>query len=196
MPSYDDALRLFHEWTHADSLRRHAYAVEAGLGYYARHFGEDETLWRMTGLLHDMDYERYPSPENHPYIGVQVLRERGFPEEMAEAILGHAPYTGTPRSSLLARSLFAVDELAGFIVAVALVRPTRLDGLQPKSVRNKLKDRAFAAAVNRDDIRLGTEELGVDLNEHIVRLIEALRLDARRLGLEPTNLDEHGAHAG
>jgi putative nucleotidyltransferase with HDIG domain len=186
MPTYDEALSLFHKWTLTDSLRRHAYAVEAGLVEYARLFDEDEALWRMTGLLHDMDYERHPDPSDHPYVGVAVLRSAGYPETMLDAIMGHASYTGTVRSTLLARSLFAVDELAGFITAVAYVRPTGLDGLTPKSVTKKLKDRAFAAAVSRDDIRQGAEELGVELSSHIANVIRGMQADAERLGFGAT----------
>lgn len=182
MPSYEEALSLFHEWTKTDSLRRHAYAVEAGMAEYARKFGEDEEFWRMTGLLHDMDYEQHPDPSEHPYVGTRVLREHGYPDDMIEAIMGHAEYTGTPRHSLLARTLFAVDELAGFITAVAFVRPTGLEGLKPKSVTKKLKDKAFAAAVSREDIRQGAEELGIDLNEHIQNVINGMQADAERLG--------------
>lgn len=182
MPTYDDALALFHEWTETDSLRRHAYAVEAAMEQYARLFDEDVELWRMTGLLHDMDYEKHPSTEEHPYVGVEALRERGYPDVMREAILGHATYSGTPRTTLLAKALFAVDELAGFITAVAYVRPTGLDGMKPKSVKKKLKDRAFAAAVSRDDIRHGAEELGVDLDEHIGNVIAGMQARADRLG--------------
>ena len=180
--SYDDALALFHTWTESDSLRRHAYAVEAAMEHYARLQGEDVELWRMTGLLHDMDYERHPSPEEHPYRGVEALRERGYPEPMLQAILGHAPYTGTPRTTPLAKTLFAVDELAGFIVAVAYVRPTGLEGMKPKSVTKKLKDKAFAAAVSREDIRQGADELGLELNEHIAHVIAGLQARAERLG--------------
>ncbi|GIV59502.1 MAG: HDIG domain-containing protein [Rhodothermaceae bacterium] len=182
MPSYDDALTLFHEWTQGESLRRHAYAVEAAMGHYARLFGEDETLWRITGLLHDMDYERHPTPEEHPYVGTRVLRTAGYPDEVIEAILGHAEYTGTPRTTRLAKTLFAVDELAGFITAVAYVRPTGLADLTPKSVKKKLKDKAFAAAVSREDIRRGAEELGLDLDTHIANVIAGMQADAERLG--------------
>lgn len=182
MPTYEESLELFHEWTRTESLRRHAYAVEAAMAAYARHFGEDETLWRITGLLHDMDYEKHPTAEEHPLIGVGVLRERGYPQEVLDAIMGHADYTQTPRESRLARTLFAVDELAGFITACAYVRPTRLDGLKPKSVKKKLKDKAFAAAVSRDDIRLGAEELGVEIDDHIARVVEGMQEDAERLG--------------
>lgn len=182
MPDYNDALTLFHEWTKTDSLRRHAYAVEAAMGFYARKYGEDETLWRMAGLLHDMDYEKHQTLEEHPYVGVGVLREAGYPEELCEAIMGHAPHTGTPRTTLMAKTLFAVDELAGFITAVAYVRPTGLGGMKPRSVTKKLKDKAFAAAVSREDIRQGAEDLGIDLSEHIANVIAGMRADATRLG--------------
>jgi len=183
MPTYDEALALFHEWTQSESLRRHAYAVEAAMAHYARHFGEDETLWRMTGLLHDLDYERHPTTEEHPYVGANLLKELGYPEVMIEAILGHAPYTGVPRTTLLARTLFAVDELAGFITAVAYVRPTGLIGMKPKSVKKKLKDKAFAAAVSREEIQQGAEELGIPLDEHIQHVIAGMTAEAERLGL-------------
>jgi predicted hydrolase (HD superfamily) len=155
------------------------------MGEYARHFGEDENFWRITGLLHDMDYERHPTMEEHPFVGVAELERRGYPADMTRAILGHASYSGVSREALLAKTLFAVDELAGFITAVAYVRPTRLEGMTPKSVRKKLKDRAFAAAVSRDDIHQGAEELGVELGEHIARVIAGMQHDAQRLGLGP-----------
>lgn len=182
MPSYSDALALFHEWTAGESLRRHAYAVEAAMGYYAQQFGEDEEQWRMTGLLHDMDYEKHPSLEEHPFVGTAVLRERGYPEDIIEAILGHAPYSGVPRTTQMAKTLFAVDELAGFITAVAYVRPTKLDGMKPKSVKKKLKDKAFAAAVSRADIQQGADELGIDLTTHIANVIAGMQADKARLG--------------
>ena len=182
MPTYEDALALFHEWTQTDSLRRHAYAVEAAVAHYARQFGEDEELWRMTALLHDMDYEKQPSMEEHPYVGVEVLKEAGYPEIVREAILGHATYSGVPRATRLAKTLFACDELAGFITAVAYVRPTKLEGMKPKSVKKKLKDKAFAAAVSREDIRVGAEELGVDLDTHIANVIAGMQSEAERLG--------------
>jgi putative nucleotidyltransferase with HDIG domain len=187
MPSYADALALFHEWTQSDSLRRHAYAVEAAMAQYARLFGEDEQPWRMTGLLHDLDYERHPSLSEHPFVGAKVLREKDYPEVICEAILGHATYSGTPRTTRLARSLFAVDELAGFITAVAYVRPTGLDGLTAKSVQKKLKDKAFAAAVSREDIRQGAEELGVPLDEHIGHVIAGMQAEAERIGFGPAS---------
>ena len=183
IPTYEESLALFHQWTVTESLRRHAYAVEAAMVYYAQYFDEDEPLWRITGLLHDMDYEKHPTTDEHPFVGVKILREKGYPEEMIEAILGHATYSGTPRVTRLAKTLFAVDELAGFITAVAYVRPTRLIGMKSKSVRKKLKDRAFAAAVSRDDIQLGAEELGIELNEHIANVIAGMQAAADRLGL-------------
>jgi len=182
MPSYNDALTLFHEWTLTDSLRRHAYAVEAAMGFYARHFGEDEELWRMTGLLHDMDYEKHQTLEEHPFVGVGVLRDLGYPEVLCDAILGHAEHTGHPRTTLMAKVLFAVDELAGFITAVGYVRPTGLTGMNPKSVTKKLKDKAFAAAVSRDDIRNGAASLELELNEHIANVIAGMQADATRIG--------------
>ena len=187
MPSYDDALTLFHAWTQDDSLRRHGYAVEAAMAAYARRFAQDEELWRMTGLLHDMDYERHPDPEEHPYVGVQTLRAQGYPPDLCDAILAHAPYTAAPRETLLAKTLFAVDELAGFITAVALVRPTRLEGMKVKSVTKKLKDKRFAAGVDRDHIREGAEALGPPLDVHIKRVIEGLQAEAERLGLTADN---------
>lgn len=183
MPTYADALELFHDWTETESLRRHAYAVEAAMAEYARRFGEDVERWRIAGLLHDMDYERHPTPEEHPFVGVRVLEERGYDEEIRTAILGHALYSGVPRATPMAKTLFAVDELAGFVTAVAQVRPDGLDGLTPKSVRKKLKDKRFAAAVSRDDIRRGADELGVELDAHIETVIAGMQKEAKRLGL-------------
>ena len=185
----DDALALMHEYTESDALRKHMYAVEAAMRAYARHYGEDEDTWGLVGLLHDFDYERYPNPEHksdqeHPSFGVRVLRERGVPEPLLDAILGHASYTGVPRTSLLARTLFAVDELCGFLVACALVRPSKsLRDLEVKSVKKKLKDKAFARGVNREEVRQGAEELGVPLDEHVQFVLEALRPVERDLGL-------------
>jgi len=185
----DDALSLVHEYTESDALRKHMYAVEAAMRGYARKLGEDEEAWGLVGLLHDFDYERYPNPEHladaeHPSHGVGVLRERGLPEPMLEAILGHASYTGVPRTSLMAKALFAVDELCGFLVACALVRPSKsLQDLSVKSVKKKLKDKAFARGVNRDEVHQGAEELAVPLDEHIATLIEILRPVEGDLGL-------------
>lgn len=153
--------------------------------HYARLFNEDVELWRMTGLLHDMDYERHPSLEEHPFVGVKVLEEKGYAQVMREAILGHAHYSGVPRRTRLAKTLFAVDELSGFITAVAHVRPNGLEDLSVKSVKKKLKDKAFAAAVSRDDIRLGVEELGIALDEHIGNVIAGMQARAERLGFSP-----------
>jgi predicted hydrolase (HD superfamily) len=185
----DEALALMHEYTSSDALRKHMYAVEIGMRAYARKTGADEEAWGVVGLLHDFDYERFPndahSPtEEHPSWGVGLLREKGLDEQSCQAILGHAAYTGVPRETALARTLFAVDELCGFLVACALVRPSRsLGDLEVKSVRKKLKDKAFARGVSREDIRAGAEELGVPLEEHIAFLIEALRPEESRLGL-------------
>jgi putative nucleotidyltransferase with HDIG domain len=185
----DEALALMHEYTESENLRRHMYSVETAMRAYAAHFGEDEEAWGLVGLLHDFDYEKYPNPshsptEEHPSFGVNLLRERGLPESMCEAILGHAPYCGVPRTSQLAKTLFAVDELSGFLVACALVRPDKsLGDLQVKSVKKKIKDKAFAKGVNRDDIRQGAEELGVPLEDHIQFMIEALRPHEGAIGL-------------
>lgn len=185
----EEALALMHEHTTSDALRKHMYAVDMAMRAYARKFGEDETAWGIVGLLHDFDYERYPndahSPtEEHPSWGVRLLRERGLDEQGCQAILGHAAYTGVPRESLLAKTLFAVDELCGFLVACALVRPSRsLGDLEVRSVRKKLKDKAFARGVSRPDIIEGAEQLGVPLDDHVTFLLEALRPEEARLGL-------------
>ncbi|MDH3497113.1 MAG: HAD family hydrolase [Gemmatimonadota bacterium] len=185
----DEALALMHEHTASDALRKHMYAVEIAMRAYARAAGADEDAWGIVGLVHDFDYERFPndahSPtEEHPSWGVRLLRERGLDEAGCQAILGHAPYTGVPRESPLAKTLFAVDELCGFLVACALVRPSRsvLD-LEVKSVKKKLKDKAFARGVSREDIQRGADELGVPLEEHIRFVIEALRPEETRIGL-------------
>ncbi len=182
MATYEESLDLFHEWTQTESLRKHAYAVEAGMAFYAKHFDEDLELWRMTGLLHDMDYEKHQTPDEHPFVGVEVLRGKSYPDIMLEAIMGHATYTGVARTTRLAKALFAVDELAGFITAVAYVRPTGLDGMKPKSVKKKLKDKRFAAAVSREDIQVGAEELGIELDAHIANVIAGMQASAERLG--------------
>jgi predicted hydrolase (HD superfamily) len=185
----DEALALMHEHTTSDALRKHMYAVDVAMRAYAGKFGEDEALWGIVGLLHDFDYERFPndahSPtEEHPSWGVRLLRQRGLDEASCQAILGHASYTGVPRDSLLAKTLFAVDELCGFLVACALVRPSRsLADLEVRSVRKKLKDKAFARGVSRPDITQGAEELGVPLDDHIAFLLESLRSEEARFGL-------------
>ena len=175
--SVDDARRLMQEWTASEALRVHMECVAACMGAYADVLAPaDRERWIVAGLLHDMDYERHPTAEEHPFVAVKHLRERGDVEEtIIDAILGHAEYSGVPRATPMARALFAVDELAGFIVACAKVRPNGTSDLQPKSVKKKLKDKAFAAAVSRDDIRQGIDELGVDATEHIQRCIDAIR---------------------
>jgi putative nucleotidyltransferase with HDIG domain len=180
------ALNLVHEFTQSESLRRHMLAVEAAMRAYARKFGEDEEKWGIVGLLHDFDYERWPNPPDHPLQGAAILKERGYPAEVIYAIKSHADYlTDCPRVSRLDKTLYACDELAGFITAVAVIRPERLEGLQAKSVRKKLKQKSFAAAVNRDDIDRGAADLGIDLDEHIQFVIDALRVVADELGLSP-----------
>ncbi len=189
----DEALALMHEYTPSDALRKHMYAVEAAMRAYAAKFGEDQDTWGVVGLLHDFDYEKFPndahSPtEEHPSEGVRVLEQRGFPEPLRRAILGHASYTGVPRDTQLAKTLYAVDELCGFLVACALVRPSKsLMDLEVSSVKKKLKDKAFARGVNRDEVRHGAEELGVPLEEHIQFVIQALRPVEATLGLGTTS---------
>ncbi|HTT68544.1 MAG TPA: HD domain-containing protein [Gemmatimonadales bacterium] len=184
-----DALALMHEFTASDALRKHMYAVEAAMRAYAKQCGEDEETWAVVGLLHDFDYERFPNAnrsatEEHPSEGSKILAAKGYPEPLRRAILGHASYTGVPRDTRLAKTLYAVDELCGFLVACALVRPSRsLADLEVPSVKKKLKDKAFARNVNRDEIREGAEELGVPLDDHIRFVIEALRPVERDLGL-------------
>jgi len=172
-------------WTESDSLRKHMLAVEAAMQAYARRFGEDEERWGITGLLHDMDYEKHPTPDEHPMVGVRELESRGYPEDVIQAIKGHADYLDVPRDTLMSKTLYAVDELSGFIVACALVRPEGLENMKAKSVRKKMKQKSFAAAVNREDIVRGAAELGVDLNEHIVFVAEALRERSGELGFTP-----------
>ncbi len=179
----DEAWKLLREWTESDGLLKHMLAVEASMRAYARRFGEDEEKWGVTGLLHDMDYEKHPTPDEHPMVGVGELERRGYPGDMLEAIKGHADYLGVPRETLMAKTLYAVDELSGFVTACALVRPEKLDGLKAKSVKKKMKQKSFAASVNREDIVKGAEELGVDLDEHIDFVVAALRENADSLGL-------------
>jgi putative nucleotidyltransferase with HDIG domain len=180
----DEALALLHEFTRTESLRKHAYAVEAAMRAYARKFGEDEQYWGNVGLLHDFDWEIHPTLPDHPMKGAEILRERGVPEAMIQDMLAHAPFTGVPRDSNLRKVLFAVDELTGFVIACALVRPSRsLSDLEAKSVRKKMKEKSFAAAVSREDLQQGADELGVELSEHIQFVIEALRPVSQELGL-------------
>ena len=171
------------EYTKSEALRRHALAVEAAVAAYARKLGEDEEFWRAAALLHDFDYEIHPTLDEHPQDGAPILRDRGYPEELIETVLSHAEHLSLPRDTQLKKTLFACDELAGFIHACGLVRPDGIDTLEPKSVRKKLKQPSFASGVNRDDVHKGAEELGVDLDEHIRFMIEAMRPIAPELGL-------------
>ena len=182
-PTRDDAWATLTQYTKIEALLRHALAVEASVGWYARHFGEDEGYWRAAALLHDFDYEMHPTLDKHPQDGAPILREHGWPEEIVETVLSHAEHLGLPRDTLLKRTLFACDELSGFVHACGLVRPTGVDGLEPKSVRKKLKQPSFAAGVHREDVYKGAEELGVDLDEHIAHVVEALQPIAPELGL-------------
>jgi putative nucleotidyltransferase with HDIG domain len=189
LPTRADALALMHEYTASESLRKHMLAVESAMRAYAEHFGEDPERWGLAGLIHDFDYERYPnaahSPtEEHPAFGVGLLRQRGWPEDILQAILGHATYCNVARETRLARSLFAVDELTGLITATALVKPTRsVHDVDASSVLKKMKKKEFARGVNRDDVILGAQELGVDLERHIQFVIDAMRRAADAIGL-------------
>jgi len=180
-----EAWNLLCEYTKNENLRKHALAVEACVHAYARKFAEDEEKWSVVGLIHDFDYELYPSAPDHPLKGSEILLERGVSEEIRRAILGHADYTGVARDTPLAKVLFACDELAGFITACALVRPDRIATLEAKSVRKRMKDKAFARSVSREDIIKSAQELGVPLDEHITFCIEAMRSIADQLGLAP-----------
>ncbi|CEK13275.1 metal dependent phosphohydrolase [Chthonomonas calidirosea] len=178
------AWQLVTEWTQSESLRKHMLAVEAAMRFYARKFGEDEELWGNTGLLHDFDYEKNPDPPDHPTVGMKVLAEQGWPPEMIEAIGGHAEYLNIPRHTLLAKTLYAVDELCGFILAVAYTRPSRtLAEVEVSSVLKKMRQSGFARNVSREDIVRGADELGIPLEEHIANCIEALQAIAPTLGL-------------
>ncbi len=182
----DEAWNLLCEYTQSESLRKHALAVSASMRYYARLFGEDEELWGVVGLLHDFDYERYPSLEEHPFRGMEILRQRGVSEVIVRAVGAHANHTSIPRESLLEHAIFACDEISGFVIAVALVRPNRsLSEVDAQAVRKKMKDKAFARGVNRDDLLNGAEELGIPFDQHVQNIIEALKPIATQLGLNP-----------
>ena len=182
----DEAWELFCEWTESDSLRKHVLGVEAAMVAYAREWGEDEELWAATGILHDLDYERYPDLDTgHPRYALKELEARDYPAELVEAVAGHADFLGVPRNTRLAKTLYAVDELSGFVAACALVRPDGIHGMTPKSVKKKLKQPSFAAAVDREQVRRGAEELGVEFDEHVARVIAAMEERAGELGLEP-----------
>ncbi len=189
LPTREEALALMHEYTENVNLRKHMYAVEAAMRAYARKYGEDEELWGITGLIHDFDYDRFPnevhSPtEEHPSSGVAILRERGWPEEILHAVMAHAEHTGVKPETLMANTLRAVDELTGFVIACSLVRPTGISDLKAKSVKKKLKDRSFAAAVNREEIAEYTGVIGEEMGEHIDFVIDAMREIADTLGLQ------------
>jgi putative nucleotidyltransferase with HDIG domain len=181
----DEAWELFCEWTPSESLRRHVLAVEACMRAYARKFGEDEERWGLVGMLHDLDYERYPDLHTgHPRYALAELERRGFPEDMVRAVASHADYLEVSRDSAMEKTLFAVDELSGFVMACAYVRPQGIHGLTPKSVRKKMKSPAFAAAVDRDALREGAEEMGIDFDEHVAFVVAALEPEAAALGLD------------
>jgi putative nucleotidyltransferase with HDIG domain len=182
-PTREQAWETLTRYTKSESLLRHALAVEASTAFYARQYGEDEELWRVAALLHDFDYEIHPTLDKHPQDGAPILREEGYPEEVIETVLSHAEHLSLPRDTQLKKALFACDELSGFVHACALVRPTGLEGLEPKSVKKKLKQPSFAAGVHREDVYKGVEELGVDLDEHIRNVVEALKPIAPELGL-------------
>ncbi len=189
MPSRDEAWELLCEYTKGDSLRKHALAVETAMRACAKRYGDakaDVDEWGLVGLLHDFDYEMFPAADQHPFTGANILCGRGYSERFIKAIMGHATYTGVPRDTDMAKALFATDELCGFLVACALVRPSRsLDDMEVKSVKKKLKDKHFARSVNREDIFQGAEELGVELDEHIQFVIDALKPVQKEIGLGP-----------
>ncbi|HEX6700090.1 MAG TPA: HD domain-containing protein [Gaiellaceae bacterium] len=183
VPTRDRAWETLTRYTKSEALRRHALAVEASTRFYARKFGEDEERWAVVALLHDFDYEIHPTLDQHPQDGAPILREEGWPEDVIEGVLSHAEHLALPRDTPLKKTLFACDELSGFVHACGLVRPTGLDGLEPKSVRKKLKQPSFAAGVHRDEVYAGAELLGLELDEHIANVVEALRPIAPELGL-------------
>ncbi|CAN5421975.1 HDIG domain-containing protein [soil metagenome] len=188
-PSRDEAWELVREWVSSESLRKHMLGVEAARRAYAAKFGEDEETWGIAGLVHDFDYERFPdlsdTVNGHPRTALRMLAEMGYPKDVIDAVAGHATFLGVPRETKMAKTLFAVDELTGFIGACAMVRPTGIEGMKPKSVAKKLKQPSFAAGVDRDEVRLGAEELGVEFGEHVAFVIEALAGHADELGLGP-----------
>ena len=181
--NYTDALNLMHEYTKSDTLRKHMYAVEAAMRAYARRFNEDEEAWAVVGVLHDFDYEMFPNIPDHPMKGSEILKEKGYADDIRIAILGHASFTNITRESLMAKVLYACDELCGFITAVALIRPNKIGDMELSSVKKKLKDKAFAKNVSREDIELSIKDLGIPLEKHISFVIEAMKKDKERLGL-------------
>jgi putative nucleotidyltransferase with HDIG domain len=189
-PTREQAWETLTRNTKSEALLRHALAVEAAMGWYAQHFGEDEERWRVVALLHDFDYEVHPTLDKHPQDGAPILREEGYPEDVIEAVLSHAEHLSLPRDTLMKRALFACDELSGFIHACGLVRPAGLDGLEPKSVKKKLKQPSFAAGVHRDEVYAGAEGLGIELDEHVRNVITALQPIAPQLGLRTAETAE------
>jgi predicted hydrolase (HD superfamily) len=183
--NYANALNLMHEYTKSDALRKHMYAVEAAMRAYARKYAEDEEKWAIVGVLHDFDYEVHPTIPDHPMKGSEILKSKGYSDDIRNAILGHASFSNVPRELLMAKVLYACDELCGFITAVAVIRPNKISDLEVSSVKKKLKDKAFAKNVSREDINLGITELNIPLEEHIKFVIEAMKADAERLGLKP-----------
>jgi len=191
VPTREEALQLLEEWVENPGLRGHMKAVEAAVRWYARHFGEDEELWGLAGLLHDLDWEKYP--DEHPLKAVEELRKRGYPEEVLHAILAHrSDFTGVQPETRLDRALVACDELTGMVTAVALVRPNGIDDLTPKSVKKKLKDPTFAKGVDREDVKRGPELLGIDLDQHIANVIQAMQGIAEELGLTAAQVSAKG----
>jgi putative nucleotidyltransferase with HDIG domain len=182
-PTREQAWETLTRFTKSEALLRHALAVEASVGFYARLYGEDEDFWRATALLHDFDYEIHPTLDEHPQLGAPLLREEGYPEELIDAVLSHAEHLALPRDTMLKKVLFACDELSGFVHACGLVRPTGLDGLEPRSVKKKLKQPSFAAGVHRDEVYAGAELLGLPLDDHIANVVAALQPIAKDLGL-------------
>jgi putative nucleotidyltransferase with HDIG domain len=181
--TYQNALDLMHEYTKNEALRKHMYAVEAAMRAYAKKLGEDEEKWAIVGILHDFDYEMYPNPPEHPQKGSEILKAKGYSDDVRTAILGHASFTNVPRETQMAKVLYACDELCGFISACSVVRPNKIADLEVSSVKKKLKDKAFARNVSREDIQQGIQELGIPLDEHIQFVINAMKVDAARLGL-------------
>ena len=188
-PTREEAWDLVCEWIESDSLRKHLLGVEAAMRAYARRYDEDEQRWAVTGLVHDLDYDRYPDLDDtengHPRTALRLLEELDWPQDVIDAVAGHATFLDVPRETQMAKTLFAVDELSGFIAACSLVRPTGIHGMTPKSVRKKLKQPSFAAGVNRDEVREGAEELGVDFDEHVAFVIAAMESESEALGLAP-----------
>ncbi len=189
MPTREEAWKLVCEWVSSEALRKHMLGVEAAMVAYADKWGEDTEKWAVTGLVHDLDYERFPDLDDtengHPRTALRLFEEMGWPQDVIDAVAGHATFLGVPRETQMAKALFAVDELSGFIAACALVRPTGIEGMAPKSVKKKLKQPSFAAGVNRDEVRQGAEELGVDFDEHVQFVIDAMAGRADELGLGP-----------